>query len=57
MNSDVINAIDKCRKENMQRFEAVLTDKQKAEFAKIKEEQKQEMEKRRLEYEKQKSLK
>lgn len=48
---------NKCRKENMQRFEAILTDKQKAEFSKIKEEQKQEMEKRRLEYEKQKSLK
>jgi Spy/CpxP family protein refolding chaperone len=48
---------NQCRKENMQRFEAVLTDKQKAEFSKIKEEQRQEMEKRRLEYEKQKSLK
>lgn len=35
------------RKENMKNFENILTDDQKAEFAKIKEEQKAEMEKRR----------
>lgn len=44
---------DKCRKENMLRFESVLTEKQKAEFEKIKAEQKLEMEKRISDYEKQ----
>ena len=35
------------RKENMKNFENILTEEQKVEFAKIKEEQKKEMEKRR----------
>lgn len=38
---------DNLRKENMKNFESILTEKQKKEFAKIKEEQKKEMEKRR----------
>ena len=38
------------RKENMKNFERVLTDEQKTEFSKIKEEQKMEMEKRRAEF-------
>lgn len=42
---------DKYRKENMKNFEAVLTPEQKAEFAKIKQEQKAEMEKRKAEFE------
>ena len=40
------------REQNMQKFEAILTDKQKKEFSKIKEEQKKDMEKRRAEFEK-----
>lgn len=43
---------DKCRKENMKNFESVLTKDQKAEFEKIKQEQKAEMEKRKAEFEK-----
>lgn len=43
---------DNCRKENMQRFEALLTDEQKIEFEKIKAEQKIELEKRKQEYNK-----
>jgi Spy/CpxP family protein refolding chaperone len=42
---------DKYRKENMKNFESVLTPDQKAEFAKIKQEQKEEMEKRKAEFE------
>ncbi len=38
------------RKENMKNFENILTDEQKAEFAKIKEEQQKEMEKRRAQF-------
>ncbi|MBQ9244743.1 Spy/CpxP family protein refolding chaperone [bacterium] len=43
---------DKCRKENMKHFESVLTKEQKAEFEKIKDEQRQEMEQRKLDFEK-----
>lgn len=43
---------DTLRKENMQNFENVLTDKQKKEFAKIKEEQKKEMELRKKQFDK-----
>ena len=46
---------DNCRKENMKNFEAILTEEQKIEFEKIKAEQKQEMEKRRKEFLKQKN--
>ena len=43
---------DALRKENMQAFENLLTDKQKKEFAKIKTEQKKAMKKRRAAFEK-----
>ena len=43
---------DKCRKENMKSFEALLTDEQKVEFEKIKIEQRQEMEKRKQQHHK-----
>ena len=43
---------EECRKENMKNFESVLTKEQKEEFAKIKKEQKTEMEKRKAEFEK-----
>lgn len=43
---------EECRKENMKNFESVLTKEQKEEFAKIKKEQKAEMEKRKAEFEK-----
>lgn len=43
---------DELRKENMQAFEDILTDKQKKEFAKIKKEQKKTMKKRRAAFEK-----
>ena len=43
---------DALRKENMDNFESVLTEKQKKEFAKIKEEQKKDMEQRKKEFEK-----
>lgn len=43
---------DSLRKENMNNFENILTEKQKKEFTKIKNEQKKEMEKRRKVYEK-----
>lgn len=43
---------DNCRKENMQNFEAILSDEQKAEFEKIKIEQKTELEKRKQEFHK-----
>lgn len=42
---------DNLRKENMKNFENLLTEKQKKEFAKIKDEQKKEMEKRRKNFE------
>ena len=42
------------RKDNMNYFESVLTDKQKKEFEKIKKEQKKEMEKRKKNFEKRK---
>lgn len=42
------------RKENMNSFENILTDKQKKEFSKIKEEQKKEMEQRKKQFEKNK---
>ena len=45
------------RKENMKNFENILTDDQKAEFAKIKEEQKAEMEKRRAAFKAKKAKK
>jgi Spy/CpxP family protein refolding chaperone len=45
------NLADKYRKENMKNFESVLTTEQKEEFAKIKQEQKAEMEKRKAEFE------
>ncbi len=45
------------RKENMKNFENLLTDEQKAEFAKIKEEQKKEMEKRRAKFKGKKGFK
>ncbi len=45
---------DNCRKENMQNFESILTEKQKKEFTKIKEEQQKEMEKRKQHFEKKK---
>ena len=38
------------RKENMKNFENILTDEQKVEFAKIKDEQQKEMEKRRAQF-------
>lgn len=41
---------DKYRQENMKNFEAILTDEQKVEFAKIKQEQKAEFEKRQKEF-------
>lgn len=41
---------DKYHKENMRRFEEILTEEQKQEFEKIKEEQKQEMEQRRKKF-------
>lgn len=47
---------DKYRQENMKNFESVLTDDQKIEFMKIKEEQKQEMERRRLHFENRKNM-
>ncbi len=40
------------REENMKAFEAILTDKQKKEFNKIKQEQKKDMEKRKAEFSK-----
>lgn len=43
---------DKCRKDNMKKFESVLDKNQKAEFEKIKLEQKEEMQKRKAEFEK-----
>ena len=43
---------EELRKENMNNFESILTDKQKKEFSKIKEEQKKEMEQRRKHFEK-----
>ncbi len=43
---------DKCRKDNMKKFESVLDKNQKAEFEKIKQEQKEEMLKRKAEFEK-----
>ena len=45
------------RKENMKNFENLLTDEQKAEFAKIKEEQKKEMEKRRTQFKEKRGFK
>ena len=45
------------RKENMKNFESILTDDQKVEFAKIKEEQKAEMEKRRAAFKAKKAKK
>lgn len=44
------NLADKYRKENIKNFESVLTPEQKTEFAKIKQEQKEEMEKRKAEF-------
>jgi len=41
---------DKCRKDNMKSFESILTSSQKAEFAKIKSEQKKEMAQRKKEF-------
>lgn len=43
---------DSLRKENMQNFENILTEKQKKEFSKIKEEQRKEMDQRRKAFEK-----
>ena len=43
---------DNCRKENMKNFESILTEKQKKEFSKIKEEQRKNMEKRKKEFNK-----
>ena len=43
---------DTLRKDNMKKFESLLTEKQKKEFEKIKKEQKKEMEKRHKEFEK-----
>lgn len=43
---------DSVREANMKNFEALLTEKQKKEFAKIQEEQEKEMQKRRAEFEK-----
>ena len=43
---------DTLRKENMQNFENILTEKQKKEFSKIKEEQRKEMDQRRKAFEK-----
>ncbi len=42
---------DNQRKENMKHFESVLTEEQKVEFEKIKQEQKVEMEKKKAEFE------
>ena len=47
---------DKYRQENMKNFESILTDEQKKEFMKIKEEQKKEMERRRLHFENRKNM-
>lgn len=47
---------DKYRQENMKNFESILTDEQKMEFMKIKEEQKKEMERRRLHFENRKNM-
>lgn len=52
--SDLKAKADVYRQENMKNFESILTSKQKKEFSKIREEQKQEMEKRRVEFEKMK---
>ena len=47
---------DEYRQENMKKFESILTEEQKQEFAKIKEEQKKEMERRRLHFENRKNI-
>ncbi len=47
---------DEYRQENMKKFESILTEEQKQEFAKIKEEQKKEMERRRLHFENRKNM-
>lgn len=44
---------DSMRKDNMNNFESILTEKQKKEFSKIKEEQKKDMEQRKKNFEKQ----
>lgn len=51
------NQADSIRKENMENFENILTEKQKKEFSKIKEEQKKEMEQRRKAFQKKRGLK
>jgi len=47
---------DKCRKDNMKNFESILTSAQKTEFAKIKAEQKKEMEQRKKEFDQMRKL-
>lgn len=48
---------DELRRENMKNFESILTKEQLEEFSKIKEEQKQEMEKKRKNFEARKRMK